>query len=229
MLAKSEPTSNSGSTKNDCRWRKEWEYVRKTALQTPRSVKKEQEEVLQHERRLPWSPLRPMVEQISTYSLWRTPQQRWGVLKGGWDTMESICWSRTCGPMEKGAHTGARWLAGLVNPLGDPCWSSSWRTAARGKLEKFKENCFPWEELHTGAEEEYDKSSPWGGRISRDNAQWIDCHSHSPSSLCYWDDGQSTEKLEMKLKLGKREGESGFKFGFISHYPPLIWLDNECN
>lgn len=23
MLAKSEPTSNSGSTKNDCRWRKE--------------------------------------------------------------------------------------------------------------------------------------------------------------------------------------------------------------
>lgn len=61
-----------------------------------------------------------------------------------------------------------------------------------------------------------------------ESAETIDCSCHSQSSMHYWE-GQSTEKLEIKLKLGKREGKSGFKFGFISHYSPLIWLDNERN
>ena len=53
--------------------------MRETTLQTPRSVKKEGEEVLQApEKRFPCSPWRSTVEQISTCSLWRTPHQsRW--------------------------------------------------------------------------------------------------------------------------------------------------------
>ncbi|KAJ7424290.1 hypothetical protein WISP_29481 [Willisornis vidua] len=44
LLAKAEPTSNTGSTNNHYRGRKEQEYVRET---TPRSVRKEGEEGLQ--------------------------------------------------------------------------------------------------------------------------------------------------------------------------------------
>jgi len=87
--------------------------------------------------------------------------------------------ARTCGPMERGAHAGAGFLAGLCNPLGDPRWSSLflkdctlWKGPMLGKfvkscgpweeltLEKFMENCLPWEGPHAGAGEECEESSP---------------------------------------------------------------------
>lgn len=78
--------------------------------------------------------------------------------------MGSPCWSRflTCGPMEKEAHIGARLLAGLVNPLCSMLEQfmkncTQWEGQM---LEKFMGNCLPWEGLHTGAEEEYEKSFP---------------------------------------------------------------------
>ena len=77
--------------------REEWEYLRETTLQTPRSVKKEGKEMLQApEQRFhcsPWSrpwwgrlcpcsPWRSTVEQISTCSPWRTSHRsRWMHLK----------------------------------------------------------------------------------------------------------------------------------------------------
>ncbi|XP_062368074.1 ras-related protein Rab-31 [Cinclus cinclus] len=70
-LAKAEPISDGSSdsgitwlrngknycTRADCRQRKEKEYMRATTLQTPGSVEKERDKVLQAlEQRLPWSP-----------------------------------------------------------------------------------------------------------------------------------------------------------------------------
>ncbi|PKU49504.1 hypothetical protein llap_213 [Limosa lapponica baueri] len=75
-LAKAEPISNSGSTsgimhlrrgknpRSNCSQREEREYVREATLQTPRSMKKEGEDMLQaQEQRLPCSLWRLTVEQ----------------------------------------------------------------------------------------------------------------------------------------------------------------------
>ncbi|OPJ89134.1 hypothetical protein AV530_016360 [Patagioenas fasciata monilis] len=73
--------------------------------------------------------------------------------KGGCDPMESLCWSRLLAgpvnPVERGAHAGTSFLAGLVTPWvthaeavcskrtsprgKHPRWNSSWRTASYGK------------------------------------------------------------------------------------------------
>ncbi|KAJ7400785.1 hypothetical protein BTVI_101954 [Pitangus sulphuratus] len=92
-LAKAESNSDAGSTsgityltevKKTCATAAE--ERRETTVPTPKSVRKEVEKVLQAQNRdcpgacganygetavpLPW---RPMVEQIATYSLWRSP------------------------------------------------------------------------------------------------------------------------------------------------------------
>ena len=118
--------------------------------------------------------------------------------------------ARTCGPMERGAHARAGLLAGPVTPWGthagaayswrtaprgkDPRWGSSWRREAHGKD-------FCWSSLwrtvscesnlHTGAGEECEQSSPWGGSSGRDNVWKTDHNSHSPS-LCapQWEEGE---------------------------------------
>ena len=64
----------------------------------------------------------------STCSPWKTPHwSRWRHLKEavahGKPTLEQAP-GRTCGPVERGAHTRAGLLAGLVTPWGTPCWSS---------------------------------------------------------------------------------------------------------
>ena len=81
--------------------------------------------------------------------------------------------------MERGAHTGAGLLAGIVTPAGDPHWSSlflkdctpwmgptleqfmknySWWEGLM--LEKLMEDCLPREGPHTAAWEECEESSP---------------------------------------------------------------------
>jgi len=101
-LAKAEPISDSGSTSGitfktgrkiagqQQQPKKQCKHVRETTLQTPMSVKKEGEKVLQ------------ALEQRISFSPWSRPQ-----------------WSRypaaACGgPVERGAHAGAGLLAGLV-------------------------------------------------------------------------------------------------------------------
>ena len=76
--------------------------MRATTLQTPRSVKKEGEEVLQAlEQRFLCSPWRLTVEQISTCSPWRTPHRSRWMPKGRCDPMGSLRWSRLlAGPVD---------------------------------------------------------------------------------------------------------------------------------
>lgn len=59
---------------------------------------------------VPLSPCWPMVEQIFTCNPWRTPCGAIGCLKKAvtlWEACEGTGPGRTCGPMEKGVHTGA--------------------------------------------------------------------------------------------------------------------------
>ncbi|GAB0203441.1 hypothetical protein GRJ2_002809700 [Grus japonensis] len=100
--------------------------------------------------------------------------------EGGCDPVGSPCWSKLlAGPVERGAHTGAGLLAGLVTPMEDPCWSSLllkvctlWKRPMLEQfvkdcspweglmLKKFVKDCLPWEGPHTGAGEEHEESSP---------------------------------------------------------------------
>ena len=142
LLAKAEPSSD-GSNASDNRLKEKkvlcrsncsqrragWEYVRGTALQTPRSGHKEGQEVLQARC---WDSLQPWWgscvpaahgghrdAQIHLQPMeGPTPEQ-----EGGCEPVGSPCWNRvlagTWRPMERGAHTGAGVLAGFVT-LGEP-------------------------------------------------------------------------------------------------------------
>jgi len=70
-----------------------------------------------------------MLEQISTYSPWRTPcQSEWMPKGGSWahgEPMLEQAPGSTCGPMEIGAHTGAGLLAGLLAPWGTDARAAS--------------------------------------------------------------------------------------------------------
>jgi len=102
--------------------------VRETTLQTPRSGKKEGEEVLKTADGAEIFPLQPvmktlvrqavagcswrsMVEQTSTCSPWRTPRWSRRMPEGSCDPVGSPCWSRL--------------LPGPVDPWTErsPCWS----------------------------------------------------------------------------------------------------------
>ena len=129
--------------KKTCSGREECEYLRARTLQTPRSVKKKDEEVLQVPEQIfpsrpwrrPWwgrlspsSPWRSMMEQISTCSPWRTPDwSRW-MPEGDCDHAESPHWSRLL----------AR-ICGLWRER-RPCWS---RFVGR--------TCDPVDRTHAGA------------------------------------------------------------------------------
>jgi len=83
--------------------------------------------------------------------------------------------ARTCKPMERGAHTGAGLLAGLVTPC---CSSlclkdfSPWERLMLEQfvkncspwegptLEQFMENCLPWVGPHAGAGKEFEEPFP---------------------------------------------------------------------
>lgn len=141
------------------------ENVRKTAPQTPRSAKKEREEVLQHERRLPWSPLRSMVEQISTYSLWRTPHQRQGDTQRRMWHYEKHILEQDLWPHGKRSPHRSQIGGRTCEPIGRPMLEQLMYNCSQWEgqmLEKFMENCLSWVGLHTGAKKKNEKSSLWG-------------------------------------------------------------------
>lgn len=82
-------------------------------------------------------------------------------------------------------------------------------------LEKFVESCLLWEE-HSGAEKVCEEK-----RVAEIKVWRIDCNPHSLSPCA-----TQAEKSGVKLSLWKTEGlvESILRFGFISHYPILIWF-----
>ena len=260
LLTKAKPVSEGGSASGRKLLRRgkiccerafergEWDYMRERALQTPGSVKKEGEEVLQAlDQRFscslwwrPWwgrlppcSPWRSTVEQISTWGLWKTPSRSRWMRRGGCDPMGSPCWSRL--------------LAGSVDPWTErsPCWS---RFAGRAcdPVEHlrwsrlFLKDFTPWEGTHAGAAfgelPPMRKTSrwsrgrvwgvcPWGGRSGRDNVWWTDRNPHSPSPCATrWEE---VEKLGVKLSPRRRQAGGGkvfLRFGCISHHSTLIWL-----
>ena len=223
--------------------REGWEYVRETTMPTPRSVKKEGEEVLQApEQRFLCKPWKSTVEQISTCSLGST--QTWRRVWPHGQRAQEQDLGRTCGSVERVAHAGAGLLAGLVTPWGGPCWNTlilkdctPWKgpmlvqivkncsTWEELTLEKFMEDCLPSERSDAGAEEEREKSSPWGGRSNRDNVWWTDRNPPLPIPLQHLR-GRRQRKLWVNLSSGRREGwaQGVLRFGFVSHYPALIWL-----
>lgn len=115
------------------------------------------------------SPFRPMVEQIFTCNPWRTPHGASGFLKEDVTLREGCDGAgpgRTCGPMEKGVHTGTGLLAGTH--AGGVCFCGTvpqWKGPTVEQfvmncclweglgLEKFMEDCFLWERPHTGERE----------------------------------------------------------------------------
>jgi len=59
------------------------------------------------------------VEQIFTCNPWTIPHQSRWMPEGGCDLEKFMLEQaprRICGPMERGAHTGAGYLAGLLTP-----------------------------------------------------------------------------------------------------------------
>ena len=158
-LAKAKPISDDGSTSVIAYLRrgktsvehqpKEWEYMRETTLQTPRSVNKEQEEVFQApEQRFPCNLCRrPCPPTACGGPRWsrHPPAAHGGPYTGASGCAWRRLWAcgkpaleqvpgRICGPMEKRTHAGTGFLAGLVMLW----WTNvgaagSWRNAPRGK------------------------------------------------------------------------------------------------
>lgn len=88
---------------------------------------------------VPLNPCWPMMEQLFTCNPWRTPHGASGCLKEDvplWEACEGAGPGRSCGPMEKGIHTGAVWdellplgrtqagedLGELFSVGETPCW-----------------------------------------------------------------------------------------------------------
>ena len=151
--------------------REEWDNVKETTLQTPRSMKKEGEEVLKMpEQRVfpcnswwrPWwgklspcSPWRSTVEQMSTCSLWKGPHARtggcpkeavtpWGARAGAgsWQDLRTRGERSPC---------RSRFAGRTCDPMGGPRWSSLFLkdcTLWEGSiLEQLVKNCSAWEGL----------------------------------------------------------------------------------
>ncbi|PKU40981.1 hypothetical protein llap_8718 [Limosa lapponica baueri] len=82
-----------------------------------------------------------MVEQIIACSLWRTAHQsRWmPQAETHGDPVKEQAPGSTCGPVDRGVHTGTGLLAGLVTPWGPT-------------LEQYvPEGLYPMERTHAGA------------------------------------------------------------------------------
>lgn len=136
---------------------------------------------------------------------------------------------KTCGSMERGTHTGAGVLAGLVTLWGKPavsswgtksCWrdlfwsSLQWETADCGKTPCWKKL---WSS-HAGAREGL-LFLRWNNR--RNNVWGTDHNPHFSVPLCHWQ-GEGKESA-IKLGLGRREEweEGVFKISFTSLI--LLW------
>lgn len=126
----------------------------------------------------------------------------------GSDSMGSSCWSRLLAvPVDLWRERSPNWRKFAVktwDPVGDcPLWrslflkkSSLWKGLT---LQKFMEDCLLGEDPH----KECEKSSPWGGRSSR-NMWWAE---HKPHSLfpCAAE-GEEVENLGVKSSPGRRKG-----------------------
>ena len=231
LMAKAEPISNISSvsvktylrkSKSCCKIavREEWENVRKTGPQTPRSVKKEGEKVLQAS------------EKRFSCSLWRRPW--WGRLTHaahGWlwwstyalqsveeDSMlqqVNVPWRKMHGPME--SPHWSRVLAGAVTCGGTPLQQTIsevlypvGRTPAGAVLEELQpvgrtrigeahEGLYPLGEIP-----HWSRGRMWGGLNGRDEVLQTD---HNPRSFspCILG-GEEVEEPGVKLSLGRMEG-----------------------
>ena len=181
-LAKAKPISDGGNTSGIAYLRKErkncgetavkreeWDEVRETSLQTPRSVGRRGEEVLKmlEQRVFPWSswwrpwwgrlspcspwrsrwwshPCKSMMEQISTCSPWKGPQPRaGGYLKEAVTTWGAPCWSRL--------------LPGPADPWREEpmpkqvCWQGLWPHGGPTLEQPVPEGLHPMEGTYIGA------------------------------------------------------------------------------
>lgn len=91
-------------------------------------------------------------------------------------------------------------------------------------LEKFVEDWFLWEWLHTGTEEEREMFSLWGSRTNIESVWWT---YHSPHFLspCAAG-GEKVENLGMKLRNKRVVGGQVFfwNLALVSHKPTLFRL-----
>lgn len=122
----------------NCRQRrKEWEYVSRITLQTPRSVKESKEVLQAPELRFPWFVVQTVVKQLCPYSPWRTMvEQRSTTGSCLWNPP----WSRWICPKESvtpwGTHIGAvnTWVSDHSHNFSSTC------TAAGEKVENWEKN-----------------------------------------------------------------------------------------
>lgn len=150
---------------NCVRQRKKKMRVKK--LQTPRSVKKEGEEVFQVPeqrfpcslwRRLWWCRLSPAVHGRS----------KWG--RHSTDYPHCSPWRRTCGSRLLVGTADLTVCSGRTSPSGiHPCWSSSW-TAASGRPNsvQFVKDC-----VSVGRTPRWGGGRAWRGRSGRDKVLWL--------------------------------------------------------
>lgn len=80
-------------------------------------------------------------------------------------------------------------------------------------MEKFLEDCFPWEKPHDGTGEECEEEGAAEMTYDELTTTPIPC---PPAPL-----GEEAENLGVKWSPGSRNGwgEGVLRFGFISHYP----------
>jgi len=161
MLAKAKPVSDSGSAsvvtylrrgRKNCSEttveREERDDVKEKTLQTPRSVKKEGEEVLKVPEHL---VMKTMVRQavplqfmevhggadLHLQPMEGTPRQSRWMPEGSCDPAVSPRWSRLLpGPADRGERSPhwSRFAGRACDPMGNPHWSSL-----------FLKDCTPWE------------------------------------------------------------------------------------
>ncbi|GAB0186109.1 hypothetical protein GRJ2_001076200 [Grus japonensis] len=175
LLAKAKPISNSGSTS---------ETIRDTKVNAEGGAGG----APSARAEIPLQPMeKTMVEQISTFSPWRTPHRsRWRHLKEAVTPWEAHAGTSSWQDLWPHGER-SRFAVRTCDPMGDPRWSSlllkvctPWKGPMLEQfvkncspwegltLEQFVEDCLPWEGPHAGAEEECEESSPLR-RNSRDN------------------------------------------------------------
>ena len=224
--------------------REEWDDVRETTLQTPRSVKKEGgEEVLEmSEQRAfpcslwwrPWwgrlypcSPWRSKVEQISTCSPWKGPHSgAGGCLKEAVTPWGAPRWSRLLpGPAdpwrEEPMLEQVCWQ-GLWSHAGAVC---SWRTAPLGKDPR-------WGSLWRAVSREGDLTLEQGQSVrnlppEEEGAAETTCDELTavpPFPIPLRCSGAGGREMGVKLSPGRRDGwgEGVLRFRF---YFSLSWSD----
>lgn len=211
---------------------KKWEKMLQNSweksedLQTPRSEKKEGQELLQlQEQWLPCSPgwrpwwgklscrpWRSMVEQISTCSPQKTPQQsRWMCLKGQCVHGEAVLKQAQSGPLERSSCWNTSWKD--LWPCGGPILEQSIPEGLQS-LERTQNGEFHWGLLLV--EDSMMKHGRVWRRNSRDNVWSTDCNPHS---LFPWT-AQREEVIRTEWETRREEGVRIF----AAHDCILIWF-----